>query len=138
MGLHARHRTRPDSGGRVIGLPAVEETSDRPGDYSPRLELIKPVHGERMEALEVMHALLITDVRLMCTITEDQGYPVLDVYRVRNLRQGVRSKRIRVGLAYADDEWWFVTPGPDGGTRFIAAMRDGVIAARIVRKTLLP
>ena len=137
MGLHTRHHTRPEPAGRVrIGLPAVEETSDRPRDHSPRLEMIRPVHGERMQALEVMHALLIKDVQLMCTITEDEGYPVLDVYRVRDLRQDDRSHRIRVGCAYADEEWWFVTRGPEG-TRFIASVREGILAARIIRKTLL-
>ena len=122
MGQHSHNSARPPAGNVRITLPTVERTPAPPSNPA-LLPYIGPVHGERMAALEALHAQVSADVNLTCKITEHGGYPVLDVYRVRDLKLGNPAKRVRIGVRFEKGAWWYVTPGPSG-PNYVAAIQD--------------
>ncbi len=79
------------------------------------LQVLSPVHSERLTILRTVQELLTPDRRLAAVITEDRGYPALRVARL----DGRGS--LLVGCAYRRDRgaWWIVTGWGDG-TRWLA------------------
>jgi len=136
MGQHTRHQASPLSLGRVRTRPPLITTTPAGPDNNALLEILRPLHSERMRGLTELHTRLITNVNLMTVITEWEGWPVLNAYRMTDIRVGSRSRYIRVGCGYWDEEWWYVTPG-SADTNVIAAMSMPDEAARIIAGALL-
>lgn len=134
MGRHTLNHTSPSPAVRT-GPPLITSTP-APPDNAALLEIIRPLHPERVTGLAALQALLIRNVALMATITEWNGWPFLHAYAVADLRIGNRARYIRVGCGYWREDWWYVTPG-DAGTNVIAAMSTPDVAAQIIAGVLL-
>ncbi|RKS70857.1 hypothetical protein BZB76_5337 [Actinomadura pelletieri DSM 43383] len=96
------------------------------------LQVLSPVHTERLAALRELQEILTPDRRLAAVITEDRGYPALRVARL----DGRGS--LLVGCAYYRGlgAWWFVT-GWGENTRWIADVNRLHYAARAVVELLV-
>ncbi|RFS83389.1 hypothetical protein D0T12_20235 [Actinomadura spongiicola] len=90
------------------------------------LQVLSPVHSERLAALRELQEILTPDRRLAAVLTEDRGYPALRVARL----DGRGS--LLVGCAY----YRFVT-GWGENTRWIADVNRLPYAARAVVELLV-